>query len=79
MKKTHSATGASARRVRTHLRDAENLQPGEDLFFLAQSLAFLIHDTPANLISSAMKESHNKFALRKLKASLALLDKVFPE
>ena len=75
-KQGHSSTGTSARRIRQYLREVEGLKPGEDLFFLAQALAFLIHDTPADITNAALRSSaRDRFALRKLKASINLLEK----
>ena len=78
-KPKHIATGASARKLREHLKVSEGLAPGEDLFFLSQCLAFLVHDTEANLISSGIRVPHNRFAVRKLRAALDMIDKVFAQ
>lgn len=74
-KRTHLALGMSARKLRLHLQDTEGLKPGEDLVFLAQALAFLIHDTPIDVSNSALTSPQEMFSLRKLKAAVELLEK----
>lgn len=77
MKPTHQITGSSAKDLRKFLKETQGLEEGEDVFYLAQVLSFLIHDTPVEKLSTALRSQRNRFALRKLKAVMALLDKVF--
>lgn len=77
MKQAHQITGTSAKELRNYLRETLALEEGEDIFYLAQVLAFLVHDTPVEKLSSAVRVPRNRFAFRKLKAVLSLLDKVF--
>jgi hypothetical protein len=77
MKQAHQITGNSAKELRKHLRDVYHLEEGEDIFYLAQVLAFLVHDTPVEKLSASVKLQRNRFAIRKLRAVLDLLDKVF--
>jgi len=75
--KIHVATGNSAKEIRKYLKEVHGVEEGHDIFFLAQALAFLIHTTSADKLSVLLKHQGNRFALRKLRACLDLLDKVF--
>ena len=75
--KRHNITGNSAKEIRRHLQETYGLEEGEDIFFLAQTLAFLVHDTSVEKLSILIKLHRHRFALRKLRAVLVLLDKVF--
>ncbi len=77
MNTSHRITGASAQEIRKYLKENYGLDEGEDIFYLAQILAFLVHDTSVEKISFALKSQRNRFAIRKLQAVLSLLNKVF--
>jgi len=76
-RKNYVANGASAKRLLAWVQSIEEVPPGDEVFYLAQSLSFLIHDSNASSLSVSMKKSHNRFAVRKLASALSLLDKVF--
>jgi len=76
-KKSYIATGAAARRLLQWVRESENVPEGDEVFYVAQCLAFLIHDTSAGSLSKALTLSRNRFAIRKLKAAISLLTSVF--
>lgn len=47
------------------------------VFHIAQCLAFLIQGSDAALLAQHARIPRNKFAIRKLKATLKMLDEVF--
>lgn len=76
-RRNYVATGASAKRLLSWVRDVEGVASGDEIFYLAQSLSFLIHDSAASSLSVSMQKSYNRFAVRKLATALSLLERVF--
>jgi hypothetical protein len=76
MRKSLIATGKHARELREWAKE-RGLEKGDDLFFIAQSLAFLIYDTHASEIALALRNPASRFALRKIKSALSILDQGF--
>jgi hypothetical protein len=75
MNKSYQDVAEDARRMRSEMA-ARGIQEGEDIFYLSQVLAFLLMDTQASRISEHLTPK-NRFILRKLRASLELMNKVF--
>jgi hypothetical protein len=72
-----NVTGASVRNLRKFLSEEEGLTEDEDIFYLAQSLAFMLHSMHIEKLSFLMKSNRHRFALRKLISVLSLISKVF--
>lgn len=75
--KNKNVTGASVRELRKFLAEKEGLQEGEDIFYLAQALAFMLHSTHIEKLSTLLKTTRHRFAVRQLIAATSLLAKVF--
>lgn len=75
MTKPYQDVAEDARRMRAEMA-ARGIPEGEDVFYLSQVLAFLLMDTSASCISDHLTPK-NRFILRKLRASLELVNKVF--
>ncbi len=73
----HVATGAAARRLKQWVVSSNDVVEGEEVFYLAQALSFLIHDSSASSLSQSLLLPRNKFAIRKLRSALSLLESVF--
>ena len=71
------ATGAAARRLRQWVSETESVPEGDEVFYIAQSLSFLIHDSSVSALSKALLTPRNRFAVRKLATALDLLLNVF--
>lgn len=71
----HVATATLARELRSLLA-SKGIPEGEDIFYLAQALAFMVHGTQASLLFSALRQTKHRFALRKLKSVISLIETV---
>jgi len=76
-RKVHVATGVDAHELRKFCIRHQGVSEGDVVFHLAQCLAFLIQGTDATSLSRGAKVPKNRFAVRKLKSTLKMLDEVF--
>ena len=76
-RKIHVATGADAARISEFLRNELDVQDGSEVFHLAQCLAFLILGKDATRLAEQLSVPKNRYALRKLRSTLRMLDSVF--
>lgn len=78
-RRVHVATGSDAKKLKSFVVDELAVRDGSETFHIAQCLSFLLLGTDASTLSKQLKVPKNKFALRKLRAALAMLDSVFEE
>lgn len=76
-RKIHVATGADSYELSAYCVRHQGVIPSDVVFHVSQCLAFLVQGSDATLLSERVKVPRNKFALRKLKAALKMLDEVF--
>ena len=76
-RRVHVATGADAYELRKFCLRHLAVDDGDVVFHLAQCLAFLIQGSDATELSRNAKILKNKFAVRKLRAALKMLDEIF--
>jgi len=70
-------TKKAAQDIREHIQQRYATPEGEDLLFLADVFVYLVHSTPVDKLSVMLRTQSNRYVLRKLKACLDLLHKVF--
>lgn len=76
-RKVHVATGTHAQELRRFCRRHHGIDEDDVVFHLAQCLAFLIQGSDASVLAERVQVSRNRFAIRKLRSTIKMLDVVF--
>jgi hypothetical protein len=76
-RKLHVATGVDSHEIRLFCTQSQGVDEGDVVFHLAQCLAFLIQGSDATSLFKHAKVPRNKFAIRKLRSTLRMMDEVF--
>ena len=73
----HVATGMDAFRIRRFCTTELGIPDEDVVFYVAQCLAFLLQGSDATLLSQRAAIARNKFAIRKLRSTLNMMNDVF--
>ena len=76
-RKIHITTGADSAQIKDFCIREQGIEPDDVVFHLAQCLSFLIQGSDATVLSDRATLSKNRFALRKLRATLRMMEEVF--
>lgn len=76
-RRIHVATGTDAHDLQEFCVAQQRVDEGDVVFHMAQCLAFLIQGSDATSLAKHARIPKNKFAVRKLKSTLKMLDEVF--
>lgn len=74
---SHLETKNAAQDIRAHIQQTYSISEGDDLLLLANVFVYLVHSTPVDKLSALLRTQSNRYVLRKLRACLDLLHKVF--
>jgi len=75
----HVATGADSSDIRNHCVRHHGVKEADVVFHLAQCLSFLLQGSDATTLSAHYNIPKNRFAIRKLKSTLRMLNEVFDD
>lgn len=76
-RKIHVATGMDALQLRGFVHLEQGVPDEDVIFHIAQCLSFLIQGSDAESLAVRSKVGKNRFAIRKLKSTLTMMDEVF--
>lgn len=76
-RKVHVATGAHSAALKKYLVEDQGVDEEDVVFHLAQCLAFIIQGTNARVLAKRARVTRNRFAWRKLRSTLNMLEEVF--